>query len=190
MKFYLKLSLFCIYILVQNVAGENTLTLGDLTGTNETALNSTGLNSTAPFNSSTSVILNCTNGAENTADLSQCTPINITLSYECTKVNYDFLIYSTTWQPKLCHEKSCSGSRAYESPKWRIQGLRGSFLNGTRPIQCCSDRQLKVQELGPIYSELKDKWVYEQDANVTDSLIEGMFGLFYCCSGPLKTDLI
>lgn len=157
--FYLKLTLFCIYILLQNVVvAEDKITLTDLIGSNgnETGLNSTGLNSTAPFNNSTPVIFNCTNGIpENATDLSKCTPINITLSFECTKVNYDFLIYSATWQPKLCHEKRCSGSRSYESPKWRIQGLRGSFLNGTRPIQCCSDRQLKIQELGPIYSELK-----------------------------------
>ena len=152
MKFYL--TLFCVYILVQNVAAEDKITFTDLT--NSSLPNGTALNSTGTFNSSTPVLLNCTNGIDaNSTDLSQCTPINITLSYECTKVAYDFLIYSVTWQPKLCHEKSCSGSRTWESPKWRIQGLRGSFLNGTRPIQCCSDRQLKVQELGPIYSELK-----------------------------------
>ena len=152
MKFYLTLLLFCFYVLVQNVAADdNKLTVDDLT-------NSTALNSTGTFNSSTPVLLNCTNG--NTTDLSQCTPINITLSYECTKVDYDFLIYSASWQPKLCHEKSCSGSRTWETPKWRIQGLRGSFYNGTRPVQCCSDRQLKVQELDPIYSELKVSFLF------------------------------
>ena len=85
MKLYLKLSLFCVYILLQNVASEDKLTLTDLT--NGSPANGTALNSTALFNSSTPVILNCTNGIENSTDLSQCTPINITLSYECTKVD-------------------------------------------------------------------------------------------------------
>ena len=149
MKFYLKLLLFVFYVLIQNVACQDKLTLTDLT--NES--NGTALNSTA--NGTTSVLLNCSGAIDNSTDLSKCTPINITLSYQCTKVNYEFLIYSASWQPKLCLEKSCGSSRSYESPKWRIQGLRGSFENGTRPIQCCSDRQLKVQELDSIYSELK-----------------------------------
>lgn len=156
MKFYLKLLFF--YFVFQNVLSDDKLTLTALINStnvdspalglldsNGTAFNSTSLNTTT-----TPVLLNCTSNA---TDLNQCTPINITLSYQCTKVNYDFLIYSTSWQPRLCY--SSSDCRTGEQPKWRIQGVRGSFANGTRPAQCCSDKQLKLSELSPIMSELK-----------------------------------
>lgn len=145
MKFYLFL-LFC-YFLISNILSDDRITFNSLNSDNSSILNNT-------LNTSIPVLLNCTDGFNNSSDLNKCTPINVTLSYECTKVPYDFLIYSVNWQPKLCLAKDCS-RRSYESPKWRIQGLRGSFVNGTRPVQCCSDKQLKVQELDPIMSELK-----------------------------------
>lgn len=174
--YYLKL-LFCCF-LFQSILAEDVISISSASnsstnfpgildkspGLNDTLFNSTLLNNTVP------VLLNCTGGLNNSTDLSKCTPINITLTYECVKVDYDFLIYSVAWQPKLCYSKNCD--RPYETPKWRIQGLRGSFYNGTRPVQCCSDRQLKINEITSILPEIKDAWAYEKDENVTESIVE------------------
>jgi len=178
MKFYLKLIFF--YFVLQNVLSDDKLSFSSLSNTetnfsglfeNNTinGLNSTTLNSTENL---TPVLLNCTNGISNSTDLSQCTPINITLSYQCTKVDYDFLIYTLQWQPRLCFASSSRDCHSNEEPKWRIQGLRGSFRNGTRPVQCCSDKQLKISELSSIMSDLKEQWVYEKDSTSSDSMTE------------------
>ena len=181
MMFYFKLLLFC-FLFQNTLSDDGSLTFSNVHSSGKSSPSSSFLienntsffnspdnitrtsnasNATNASNSTIPVLLNCTgvvlnNGTANSTDLSQCKPFNFSLTYECTKVNYDFLIYSATWQPKMCYAKNC-GSRSYETPKWRIQGLRSSFLNGTRPAQCCSDRQLKVNELDSIYSELKVK---------------------------------
>lgn len=122
--YYLKF-LFCFF-LFQNILAEDVISISstpsnssnllpgildsNATNLNSTLFNSTLLNNTAP------VLYNCTGGLNNATDLSKCTPINITLSYECVKVDYDFLIYSVTWQPKQCYARNCD--RPYEVPRW------------------------------------------------------------------------
>ena len=91
-------------------------------------LNSSLFNNNATLlNNTTPVLLNCTDVVNNNStDLSKCTPLNITTSFECTKVNYDFLIYTTNWQPKNCYSRNCD--RPNETQKWYLFFLISNLL--------------------------------------------------------------